>query len=212
MLTVKLVRSKIGCKPKQVKTLEALGAVTDPSGAVSAGPSDCPGHDRKGQASGGGSGIMMLHELYPFEEERKNRKRIGRGSGSGWGCTAGKGNKGQNARAGGGVRPGFEGGQMPIYRRLPKRGFKNAFKVEYHPLNLDRLLEAFEGRSEISLEDIYARGPVPARQSGENPGTWRYFRGRVRGSPSVQRFGGGQDQAGRRRSPHIGTITWPLKA
>lgn len=102
---------------------------------------------------------MQLHDLYPFPEERKTRKRVGRGSGSGLGCTAGKGNKGQNARAGGGVRPGFEGGQMPLQRRLPKRGFKNyPFKVEYAVINLDRLVASFAGKTEISLEDIYDRG------------------------------------------------------
>lgn len=102
---------------------------------------------------------MNLNELYPFAEERKTRKRVGRGSGSGLGCTSGKGNKGQNARAGGGVRPGFEGGQMPLQRRLPKRGFKNyPFKVEYAVINLDRLVASFEGKTEISLEDIYNRG------------------------------------------------------
>ncbi len=102
---------------------------------------------------------MNLHDLYPFPEERKARKRVGRGSGSGLGCTAGKGNKGQNARAGGGVRAGFEGGQMPLQRRLPKRGFKNFdFKIKYEVINLDRLVIAFEGKNEISLEDIYARG------------------------------------------------------
>lgn len=102
---------------------------------------------------------MQLHELYPFQEERKNRRRIGRGSGSGWGKTAAKGHKGQNARAGGGVRPGFEGGQMPLARRLPKRGFNNTmFKAEYEVINLDRLVEAFDGKDAISLEDIYARG------------------------------------------------------
>ena len=102
---------------------------------------------------------MNLNELYPFPEERKSRKRVGRGAGSGLGCTAGKGNKGQNARAGGGVRPGFEGGQMPLQRRLPKRGFKNfPFKVEYAVINLDRLIASFEGKREISLEDIYERG------------------------------------------------------
>lgn len=102
---------------------------------------------------------MQLHELFPFKEERKQRRRIGRGSGSGWGKTAAKGHKGQNARSGGGVRPGFEGGQMPLARRLPKRGFSNAkFKAEYDVINLDRLVEAFEGQKSISLEDIYARG------------------------------------------------------
>lgn len=102
---------------------------------------------------------MNLHDLKPFPCERKNRKRIGRGSGSGWGCTSGKGNKGQNSRSGGGVAPGFEGGQMPIYRRLPKRGFKNhPFKTVYEPVNLDQLLDVFEGASEITLDGIYERG------------------------------------------------------
>jgi len=102
---------------------------------------------------------MQLHDLYPFPEERKTRKRVGRGSGSGLGCTAGKGNKGQNARAGGGVPVGFEGGQMPLQRRLPKRGFKNApFRNRYEVVNLVDIVSHFEGKSEISLEDIYARG------------------------------------------------------
>ncbi len=101
---------------------------------------------------------MQLHSLYPFPEERKTRKRVGRGSGSGLGCTAGKGNKGQNARAGGGVPAGFEGGQMPLQRRLPKRGFKNyPFKVTYSVISLGRLVEAFPEITEISLEAIYGR-------------------------------------------------------
>ncbi len=105
---------------------------------------------------------MKLHELYPFPEERKSRKRLGRGRGTGQGCTAGKGNKGQNARAGGGAQPWFEGGQMPLARRLPKRGFKNFdFKVTYSPLNLDRLFTVFAGKTEITLEDIYASGVCP---------------------------------------------------
>ena len=104
---------------------------------------------------------MRLNDLYPFPEERKGRKRVGRGAGSGLGGTSGKGHKGQNARSGGGVRPGFEGGQMPLQRRLPKRGFKNAlFKVTYEVINLDRLLAAFPDQKEITLEDIYARGLV----------------------------------------------------
>jgi large subunit ribosomal protein L15 len=105
---------------------------------------------------------MKLHELYPFPEERKDRKRLGRGRATGQGCTSGKGNKGQNSRAGGGVRPGFEGGQMPIARRLPKRGFKNyPFKIVYAPINIDRLLASFEGKDEITLDDIYERGLCP---------------------------------------------------
>lgn len=102
---------------------------------------------------------MRLNDLYPFPEERKTRRRIGRGAGSGLGGTAGKGHKGQNARAGGGVRPGFEGGQMPLQRRLPKRGFKNfLFKVTFEVINLDRLQAAFEDKKEITLDDIYDRG------------------------------------------------------
>lgn len=83
---------------------------------------------------------MKLHELKPNEGSVKNRKRIGRGPGSGTGKTSGKGHKGQNARSGGGVRPGFEGGQLPLFRRLPKRGFSNAmFKRQYAVINLDDL-------------------------------------------------------------------------
>jgi large subunit ribosomal protein L15 len=101
---------------------------------------------------------MRLNELYPFEEERKNKKRIGRGQASGWGCTSGRGNKGAGQRAGATTRPWFEGGQMPLQRRLPKRGFKNLFKVAYEPINLAKLVKHFEGATEITLEDIYAKG------------------------------------------------------
>ena len=104
---------------------------------------------------------MRLNDLYPFPEERKGRKRVGRGAGSGLGGTSGKGHKGQNDRSGGGVRPGLEGGQMPLQGRLPKRGFKNyLFKVTYEVINLDRLLAAFPDQKEITLEDIYSRGLV----------------------------------------------------
>jgi large subunit ribosomal protein L15 len=82
---------------------------------------------------------MKLHELAPAPGSKKTRTRVGRGLGSGLGKTAGKGHKGQKARAGGGVRPGFEGGQMPIYRRLPKRGFYNRFGKEYAEVNVDQL-------------------------------------------------------------------------
>jgi len=104
---------------------------------------------------------MLLHELTPFPEERKERKRIGRGRATGQGCTAGKGNKGQNARAGTGTKAWFEGGQMPLARRLPKRGFKNPFKVTYSPINLARLVEAFPETTDITLDAIYDRGLAP---------------------------------------------------
>lgn len=101
---------------------------------------------------------MQLNDLYPFPIERKTRKRVGRGPGSGLGGTSGRGHKGQNARSGGGVRPGFEGGQMPLQRRLPKHGFKNAlFKVVYNVIDLDALQEAFPEKENITLEDIYRR-------------------------------------------------------
>ena len=82
---------------------------------------------------------MKLHELKPAEGSRKARKRVGRGIGSGNGKTAGRGMKGQNSRSGGGVRTGFEGGQMPIYRRLPKRGFKNVWAKHYAEVNFSSL-------------------------------------------------------------------------
>ncbi|MGI6091776.1 MAG: 50S ribosomal protein L15 [Veillonellaceae bacterium] len=82
---------------------------------------------------------MKLHDLAPAPGSKKVRTRVGRGIGSGLGKTAGKGHKGQNARAGGGVRPGFEGGQMPLYRRLPKRGFTNIHAKEYAEVNVEQL-------------------------------------------------------------------------
>ena len=89
---------------------------------------------------------MKLHELHPAEGSVKTRKRIGRGPGSGTGKTSGKGHKGQNARSGGGVRLGFEGGQLPLFRRLPKRGFSNArFKREYAVINLSDLNKFNDG-------------------------------------------------------------------
>ncbi|MEG0308288.1 MAG: 50S ribosomal protein L15 [Clostridium sp.] len=94
---------------------------------------------------------MRLHELRPAEGSKKSPKRIGRGTGSGWGKTAGKGHKGQNSRSGGGTRPGFEGGQMPLYRRLPKRGFTNIFAKEYTCINVDRL-NIFEDGTEVTPE------------------------------------------------------------
>lgn len=89
---------------------------------------------------------MKLHTLAPNEGATKTRKRVGRGTGSGLGKTSGKGHKGQNARSGGGVRVGFEGGQLPLFRRLPKRGFSNAkFKIRYAVINLSDLEKFAEG-------------------------------------------------------------------
>ena len=82
---------------------------------------------------------MKLHELKPADGARKDKVRVGRGTGSGCGKTSGRGHKGQKSRSGGGVRPGFEGGQMPIYRRLPKRGFKNIWRKNYAEVNVSTL-------------------------------------------------------------------------
>ncbi|WP_291561019.1 MULTISPECIES: 50S ribosomal protein L15 [unclassified Clostridium] len=102
---------------------------------------------------------MKLHELRPAEGSKRAAKRVGRGTGSGWGKTAGRGQNGQNSRSGGGVRPGFEGGQMPLYRRLPKRGFTNIFAKEYACINVDRL-NIFENGTEVTPELLIERGVI----------------------------------------------------
>lgn len=102
---------------------------------------------------------MNLSQLKPIEGSRKKRKRVGRGPGSGHGKTSCKGHKGQNARAGGGVRRGFEGGQMPLARRLPKRGFRNIFKKEYALVNVSSL-ERFETGSTVTPEELIKIGLV----------------------------------------------------
>ena len=102
---------------------------------------------------------MKLHELKPAEGSTKNRKRIGRGVGSGWGKTAGRGNKGHNARSGGGVRPGFEGGQMPLHRRLPKRGFINIFKKVHAVVNISDL-SRFQSGSVVDRATLIQTGLV----------------------------------------------------
>lgn len=95
---------------------------------------------------------MRLHELTYAEGSKSKKKRVGRGPGSGWGKTCGKGQKGQKSRSGSGIHPWSEGGQMPLQRRLPKRGFTSIFKKEYEIVNLDHLEERFEGGTEITIE------------------------------------------------------------
>src|SRR3954469_4463488 len=108
---------------------------------------------------------MKLHELKPAEGSRKERKRLGRGIGSGNGKTAGKGHKGQNARSGGGVRPGFEGGQTPLFQRLPKRGFTNINRKEFAIINLEAL-NRFEEGTEVTPELLIETGVVSNEKSG----------------------------------------------
>ena len=99
---------------------------------------------------------MKLHELTPAAGSTTAPKRLGRGSGSGLGKTSGKGHKGAKARSGGGKRPGFEGGQMPLYRRVPKRGFTNVFGTEYACVNVERL-EVFNDGDVVTVDELLAK-------------------------------------------------------
>jgi large subunit ribosomal protein L15 len=108
---------------------------------------------------------MKLNELSPPAGSRKTPKRLGRGVGSGTGKTAGRGTKGQNSRSGGGVRPGYEGGQMPIHRRLPKRGFTNIFKKQFAVVNV-RDLAGFESGSVVDEPALVRLGLVKGKRAG----------------------------------------------
>ena len=108
---------------------------------------------------------MKLHELQPAAGSRQERNRVGRGQGSGNGKTAGRGNKGQKARSGGGVRLGFEGGQTPLFRRLPKRGFQNINRKEYAVVNLETL-NRFEDGQEVTAAVLVEAGIVKNEKDG----------------------------------------------
>ena len=109
---------------------------------------------------------MKLHELSPAAGSVKASYRKGRGPGSGNGKTAGKGHKGQNARSGGGVRLGFEGGQLPLYRKLPKRGFKNRFATHYAIVNVGTLNAKFENGETVNLEVLMNKGIITKALDG----------------------------------------------
>ena len=109
---------------------------------------------------------MKLHELAPNPGSKKDRNRVGRGIGSGNGKTSGRGHKGQKARSGGGVRPGFEGGQMPLYRRLPKRGFKNIWAKKYVSINLRTLEEKFESGETVDEATLREKNIVKGQFDG----------------------------------------------
>jgi len=108
---------------------------------------------------------MKLHELAPAAGSTTAAKRLGRGVGSGLGKTSGKGHKGAKARSGGGKRPGFEGGQMPLYRRVPKKGFTNIFRVEYAEVNVGQL-EVFTEGTVVNAELLKAAGIVKKTMDG----------------------------------------------
>ena len=103
---------------------------------------------------------MKLHELSPVDGSKKSVKRIGRGHGSGWGKTSGKGHKGQKARSGGSIRPGFEGCQMPLQRRVPKRGFNNIFRKKIVALNLKQLETKFDNGAVVDVDALRNAGLV----------------------------------------------------
>ncbi len=117
---------------------------------------------------------MELNNLRPAKGAKRGRKRVGRGPGSGHGKTAGRGHKGQKSRSGYSSRPGFEGGQMPLVRRIPKRGFTNIFRVEYQVVNLDALDRLFADGDTVSVETLASKrlvslrkGPVKVLADGE---------------------------------------------
>ena len=108
---------------------------------------------------------MKLHELHPAEGSTTAAKRLGRGVGSGLGKTSGKGHKGAKARSGGGKRPGVEGGQMPLYRRVPKKGFTNIFGTDYAAVNVERL-EVFENGAVVDVDALKAAGIIKKELGG----------------------------------------------
>ena len=108
---------------------------------------------------------MRLEELKPVEGSTHRKKIVGRGIGSGVGKTSGRGHKGQKARSGGGVRPGFEGGQMPLYRRLPKRGFTNIFAKKYVTVNVE-VLDKFNDGDEVTAESLLEKGIISKTLDG----------------------------------------------
>ncbi|WP_093396074.1 50S ribosomal protein L15 [Thermodesulforhabdus norvegica] len=141
---------------------------------------------------------MRLHDLKPAPGSRKERKRVGRGPGSGWGKTAGKGHKGQKARSGAKIPPWFEGGQMPLIRRIPKRGFTNIFRKEYAVVNL-RDLNRFPANAEVGPDELKQAGLVKKIKDGiklladgelKHPLTIKVHRASEAAIQKVQQVGG----------------------
>src|ERR671912_1372922 len=108
--------------------------------------------------------MMDLSNLKPAKGAKQNKKRVGRGPGSGNGKTAGRGHKGAQSRSGYSYKRGFEGGQMPLHRRLPKRGFNNVFRTEYAVINLDQLEARFDAGASVTPDDLRAAGLIRGRR------------------------------------------------
>ena len=212
------VKSAIGSPPDHRGTLRALGLKRI---GQTRGARGQPGHPRHGQegrvpprGAPGNEEVVTwlrlgLHNLRPNAGSTKNTKRLGRGKGSGQGKTAGKGHKGYNARSGGGVRPGYEGGQMPIYMRLGKlRGphMKKSmpigpFRTYAVPVNVGRLAQAFAAGDEVTPEALVDKGIVKnTTHADQDPRRRRSRRGAHRAHARLLRSAAGEDRGGRRHS------------
>ena len=172
-LNITLMKSPIACQPKQKATVQALGlrkvgqTVCQPDNAAIRGQIFAVKHMLKVEEVNEErrETPMKLHELQPAVGSTTAPKRLGRGVGSGLGKTSGKGHKGAKARSGGGKRPGFEGGQMPLYRRVPKKGFTNIFGTEYACVNVERL-EIFNDGDVVTAQSLIDAGIIKKTLDG----------------------------------------------
>ena len=196
---VTLLRSPTGFDGKQGEVVRSLGLRRIRHAVELKDTHGNPWDDSQGAAPGIGGVITMgLENLKPPSGATHAKKRVGRGQGSGNGKTAGRGHKGAQSRSGFKFKRGFEGGQMPLHRRVPKRGFHNPFRVEYEVVNLDTLSEMLRRRHG---RDAGARGrarPRVRRRAAQGARPWRREQGVHRARPQVQRQGCGEDR-GRRR-------------
>ena len=147
---------------------------------------------------------MDLSNLKPAERSKSPKKRVGRGQGSGNGVQAGRGHKGAKSRSGFKFKRGFEGGQMPLHRRVPKRGFHNPFRIEYAVVNLDTLAERFDAGTVVTPELLREARADPRHASADQgAGAWGRVEEADRAGAQVQRQGGGEDCGGRRRDAEV---------
>ena len=145
---------------------------------------------------------MDLSNLKPADRSKFTKKRVGRGPGSGSGKKAGRGHKGAQSRSGYKFKRGFEGGQMPLHRRMPKRGFHNIFRTEYAVVNLDTLAERFDAGTVVTPELLRERGLVSSRtRADQGAGARRHLEEADGAGAQVQRQGGREDRRRRRRRP-----------
>ena len=151
--------------PKSVKRPRTTKPRTKKPASAAARAGETPSSDAA-RAGSKATASIGLHNLRPAKGATQKRKRLGRGPGSGLGKTAGRGNKGFWSRSGSSQKRGFEGGQMPLHRRIPKRGFTNIFRVEFDPVNVDTLAARFEGGATVGPEEMIAARLVKKRVAG----------------------------------------------